>query len=272
MQTGPAHRPAGRQRDIDAHYRLLDAGDTALTIEFGDRVDRRLLAAVAAADQALTQAVASGQLPGVVETVPTFRSLTVIYDPLLCTRAELEPLIRAALRGSVATRARRGRRWQLPVCYGDQIAACGPDLEQLAEACGLSPAEVVRLHASGVYDVYLLGFLPGFAFMGDLPQVLTRPRRSEPRLRVPAGSVATAGTLTAIYPWESPGGWHLIGACPVPLFSAAWPQAALLLPGDRVGLRPVDAAEYQALREEVAAMRAAPQPPLTFLCHDEEPR
>lgn len=254
------------------NYRLLDAGDTALIIEFGDRIDRRLLAAVVAADQALTQAVVRGQLPGVVEMVPTFRSLTVIYDPLLCTRAELEPLIRAALLGSVAASSRRGRRWQLPACYGDQIAACGPDLEELAEACGLSPAEVVGLHSSGTYEVYMLGFLPGFAFMGDLPQVLARPRRSEPRVRVPAGSVATAGTLTAIYPWESPGGWHLIGACPLPLFSAAWPQAALLLPGDRVGLRPVDAAEYQALSEEAAAMRAALQPPLAFLCHDEGAR
>jgi KipI family sensor histidine kinase inhibitor len=98
----------------------------------------------------------------------------------------------------------------------------------------------------------MLGFLPGFPFMGDLPEVLARPRRSEPRTRVPAGSVATAGTLTAIYPWESPGGWHLIGACPLPLFSVAWPQAALLLPGDRVRWRPIDAAEYHSLSDRDA--------------------
>jgi len=111
----------------------------------------------------------------------------------------------------------------------------------------------------------MLGFQPGFAFLGDLPERLSRPRRSEPRLRVPAGSVATAGTLTAIYPWESPGGWHLIGACPVPLFSAAWPQAALLLPGDRVRFRAVDEAEYRSLRVELAAAATSPQPPRGLL-------
>ena len=254
------------------NFRILDAGDTALTIELGDRLDRRLLAAVTAVDEALARAIAGGDLPGIVETVPTFRSLTVIYDPLLTSRAEIEPGIRAAIAAAVAVSVRRGRLWQLPVCYGDQIATCGPDLEALAEACDLTPAEVVRLHSTGTYEVYMLGFLPGFPFMGDLPEVLARPRRSEPRVRVPAGSVAMAGTLTAIYPWESPGGWHLIGACPVPLFSVAWPQAALLLPGDRVCWRAIDAAEYHSLSDEMPAMSASPLPPGAFLLTDEAPR
>ena len=250
-------------------FRILNAGDTALTIEFGDRVDRSLLAAVAALDGTLAQAIGKGGLHGVVETVPTFRSLTVIYDPLLTTRDEIEPAIRAAILSSGGTRRRVGRQWQLPVCYGDQIAGCGPDLADLAVACGLPLAEVIRLHAGATYEVYMLGFLPGFAFMGDLPAVLSRPRRSEPRLRVPAGSVATAGTLTAIYPCESPGGWHLIGACPLPLFSAAWPQAALLLPGDRVNFRAIDEAEYGALLAEQEAMRKSPLPPISFLVGSE---
>jgi inhibitor of KinA len=254
------------------NFRILDAGDTALTIELGDRLDRRLLAAVTAVDEALARAIAGGDLPGIVETVPTFRSLTVIYDPLLTSRAEIEPGIRAAIAAAVEVSVRRGRLWQLPVCYGDQIATCGPDLEALAEACDLTPAEVVRLHSTGTYEVYMLGFLPGFPFMGDLPEVLSRPRRSEPRTRVPAGSVATAGTLTAIYPWESPGGWHLIGACPVPLFSVAWPQAALLLPGDRVCWRVIDAAEYHSLSDQMPAMSASPLPPGAFLLTDEAPR
>jgi KipI family sensor histidine kinase inhibitor len=162
------------------NFRILDAGDTALTIELGDRLDRRLLAAVAAVDEALAKAIAGGDLPGIVETVPTFRSLTVIYDPLLTSRAEIEPGIRAAVAAAVAVSVRRGRLWQLPVCYGDQIATCGPDLEALAEACDLTPAEVVRLHSTGTYEVYMLGFLPGFPFMGDLPEVLARaaPQRT----------------------------------------------------------------------------------------------
>ena len=260
---------------LSISFRILNAGDTALTIEFGERVERRLLAAVTALDAALARAIGSGELHGIVEMVPTFRSLTVIYDPLLSTRAEIEPTItghaHAALCSSVAMNrnVRRGRVWQLPVCYGDEIAACGPDLDELAQACGLPPAEVIRLHASVTYEVYMLGFLPGFAFMGDLPELLSRPRRYEPRLRVPAGSVATAGTLTAIYPWESPGGWHLLGACPVPLFSANWPQAALLLPGDRVNFRAVDAAEYRLLLAEMPELRAAARPPLAFLVDGE---
>jgi len=261
-------------------FRILALGDTALTIEFGDGVERHLLAAVAALDEALAKLIDSGGLRGIVETVPTFRSLTVIYDPLRSSRAEIEPAIRAAIEPPGAALSSGGRRWLLPVCYGDQNSACGPDLDELAAACGLTAAacgltaaEVIRLHASGSYAVYMLGFLPGFAFMGDLPEVLARPRRSEPRLRVPAGSVATAGTLmatagtlTAIYPWESPGGWHLIGACPVPLFSPAWPQAALLQPGDRVGFRAVDEAEYRSLQVDLAAARASPQPPASLLC------
>lgn len=253
-------------------FRILDLGDTALTIEFGDGVDRQLLAAVAALDQALAGLVERGGLRGVVETVPTFRSLTVIYDPLRTSRGEIEPAVRAAIRPLAAAPATGGRRWCLPVCYGDQSSACGPDLDELAAACGLTPAEVVGLHSGGVYHVYMLGFLPGFAFMGDLPEGLSRPRRSEPRLRVPAGSVATAGTLTAIYPWESPGGWHLIGACPVPLFSAAWPQAALLQPGDRVSFRAVDEAECRALLVDLAAARALSQPLASLLLDREAGR
>jgi len=257
--------------------RILNAGDTALTIEFGERIERHLLAAVAALDAALARAIGRGELRGIVETVPTFRSLTVIYDPLLCSRAEIEPAVMAyaetALRSSVARDGpHRGRVWQLPVCYGDEIAACGPDLDELAQACGLPPAEVIRRHASVTYEVYMLGFQPGFAFLGDLPAQLSRPRRSEPRLRVPAGSVATAGTLTAIYPWESPGGWHLLGACPVPLFSANWPQAALLLPGDRVCFRAVAATEYRLLLAEMPKLCAAAQPPLVFLVDGEAGR
>jgi len=246
-------------------FRILDAGDTALTIEFGERIDRRLQAAVAALDAALAGAIARGELPGVVEAVPTFRSLTVIYDPLRTTRGEIEPRIRQAIPSSATANAPLGRRWQLPVCYGDEIAACGPDLDELATACGLPPADVVRLHAGGNYEVCMLGFLPGFAFLGGLAERLSLPRRSEPRLRVPAGSVATAGTLTAIYPCESPGGWHLIGACPVPLFSAGWAQPALLQPGDQVRFRPVGAAEYHELAVRMAARSAVASPPLEFL-------
>lgn len=236
-------------------YRFLDVGDTAVTVEFGDGVDPDLLAAVATFDRSVQSAMAAGQLPGVVETVPTFRSLTLIYDPLQTRRAGIDPVLVNLLAQPVGANTLPGRRWQLPVCYGGDF---GPDLESMAEATGLSPGELIGLHAAKPYSVYMLGFLPGFPFMGDLPEQLSLPRRPEPRLRVPAGSVATAGRLTAIYPWESPGGWHLLGRCPVPLFSAEWPAAALLLPGDRVGFQAVDRLEFERLERHWQQDRRLP--------------
>ncbi|KAI5914547.1 5-oxoprolinase subunit PxpB [Thauera sp. 2A1] len=223
---------------------ILDAGDAALTIEFGDAIDPSLLAAVNALDAAIARRQAEGGLAGLIETMPTFRSLTLFYDPLATGRealvAELRPLLDAAGRGAPAP----GRQWRLPVCYEGEAA---PDLAEVARTLGITEAEVVALHAGTDYLVYMLGFLPGFPFMGDLPRKLRLPRRAEPRVRVPPGSVAIATGLTAIYPWESPGGWHLLGRCPVPLFDARRDSPSLLAAGDRVRFVPVGADEYRAI-------------------------
>lgn len=245
--------------------RVLDVGDTALTVEFGERIEPAWQAAVAALDAALARSLRAGLLPGVVEVVPTFRSVTVIYDPLRTARSVLETEVLALLDNAGALAVPPGRHWRLPVCYGDCEAGFGQDLPAFAAACGCSPEALVSRHAAQDYRVYMLGFLPGFPFMGDLPPALAQPRRTEPRLRVPAGSVAVAGTLTAIYPWESPGGWHLLGRCPVPLFSPDWRMPALLSPGDRVGFYPVDLAEYRALEKRLASHAACRMPPLEFL-------
>jgi KipI family sensor histidine kinase inhibitor len=127
------------------------------------------------------------------------------------------------------------------VCFGGDF---GVDLDDVAAATRQPPDEVVRLHAGAEFTVYMLGFMPGFPFMGGLPEVLSLARRSEPRVRVPAGSVAITGGLTAIYPWQSPGGWHLLGRCPVPLFDAAAATPVLLAPGDQVRFEPVTAARH----------------------------
>jgi KipI family sensor histidine kinase inhibitor len=218
---------------------------------------------VAALDAAVRAALAQGALPGVVETMPTFRSLTVLYDPLRTRRHEVQaalaPLLANAGDGDTAT----GRRWCLPVAYGGQDGgAAGADLDGLASAAGLSPAQVIDLHAGTTYRVYMIGFLPGFPFMGDLAAPLHRPRRTEPRLRVPAGAVAVANGLTAVYPWQSPGGWHLLGRCPVPLFDAKAASPSLLAPGDRVRFEPVGAAR---LAELEAAIKAGELPIDTWL-------
>ena len=236
--------------------RFLDMGDTAFTIEFGDRIDPALQAAVNALDVAVAREQRAGRLEGIVETVPTFRSLTVIHDPLTSSRAALVEAVHALADAAEHAPASDGRHWCLPACYGGEF---GPDLADTAEAIGDAPEAVIKLHSGTEYVVYMLGFLPGFPFMGDLPEALHRPRRTEPRVRVPAGSVAIANGLTAIYPWESPGGWHLLGRCPVPLFDATREQPALLAAGDRVRFEPVAASDMPTLQADLAAGRIDPQ-------------
>lgn len=236
--------------DVIAPPRLLDAGDAAFTVEFGEVIAPGLLAAVNSLDAAIARAQAAGRLPGLIETMPTFRSLTVFFDPLISGRAELIAALQPLLAGASRAAPAPGRGWRLPVCYDGEA---GPDLAATALALGLAIDELVALHSGTEVRVYMLGFLPGFPFMGDLPAALRLPRRSEPRVRVPAGSVAIAGGLTAIYPWESPGGWHLLGRCPVPLFDAGRESPSLLAVGDRVRFTPVAMAEYRRIE---AALKA----------------
>src|SRR5215813_11089863 len=223
--------------------RFLPAGDRALVVEFGDHIDRALSAEVLRLEASLR----SNGLAGVVETVPTFRSLTVHYDPLITTGTDLEHAIASLLDREPGSRS-TGTLWRVPVCYDGEFA---PDLAEVARLTGLSPDEVVALHSGTRYHVYMLGFLPGFPYMGDLPPELALPRRADPRLRVPAGSISIATTLTAIYPYESPGGWHLIGATPIRLFDIERPNPALLAPGDAVIFEPIDRARYEEVRKAV---------------------
>lgn len=236
--------------------RILDLGDRALTLEFGDRIDPALLAQVAALDHACATAMAQGRLPGVIETVPTFRSLTVIFDPLVTSRLDLIPALEPLLGGGSATAPTPRRNWRLPVCYEGDFA---PDLAGVALRSGLSETAVVEQHMGTHYAVYMLGFLPGFPFMGDVPQTLQLPRRDEPRVKVPAGSVAIANGLTAIYPWESPGGWHLLGHCPVPLFNAHSATPSLLAAGDQVHFAAVDAAEHARIARALEGGDLSPE-------------
>ena len=236
--------------------RMLDCGDTAVTVEFGNLISPALLAAVNALDAAILRRRDDPALAGIVETVPTFRSLTVIYDPLATSREILESALARLLEESGDAAPREGRHWRLPVCYGGEH---GPDLEHVAAASGLAVDELCACHAGAEYAVYMLGFLPGFPFMGELPPSLQLPRRSEPRVRVPAGSVAIATGLTAIYPWESPGGWHLLGRCPAPLFDASRAAPALLAAGDRVSFEPIDEATFVSLSADCEAGRIDPQ-------------
>jgi len=223
--------------------RFLSVGDRAFAVEFGDQIEPALSRAVLRLD-----AVLRAEPPqGVVETVPTFRSLLVHYDPLVTLRADLERAVNLLLdRGERGPAA--ARLWRIPVCYQGGFA---PDLAEVARLTGLASGDVVALHSGTRYHVYMLGFLPGFPYLGDLPAALALPRRADPRQRVPAGSISIATSLTAIYPYESPGGWHLIGATPIRFFDTGRAPPALLTPGDAVLFDPIDQAAFAAIRRAV---------------------
>jgi KipI family sensor histidine kinase inhibitor len=188
-------------------------------------------------------------LDGIVETVPTFRSLMVHYDPLVLPTGRLIENIAELVPGLQAT-PQVGRRWRLPACYD---AAIAPDLGEVASRTGLTPAQVVECHSSTAYHVYMLGFMPGMAYLGDVPELLRLPRRSSPRLKVPAGSLAIATLMSCVYPLETPAGWHLIGRSPVPFLQRRPRPSALLAPGDEVSFIPVSLREYEDLLAKAAA-------------------
>jgi len=224
--------------------RFLPAGDTAMVVEFGDRIDRALSTRVLALGAKLRAA----SLPGVIESVPTYRSLMVRYDPLLVDGASLERQLEGLLHGDAAA-GTEARLWHVPACYE---ASHAPDLADVAQRTGLTTQEVVAMHTGTQFHIYMIGFVPGYPYMGDLPAALVLPRRADPRVRVPAGSIAIASNMTAIYPIESPGGWHLIGATPVRLFDAQRERPALFGPGDKVRFEPVSASEFEDIRRASA--------------------
>ena len=237
-----------------ASVRLLALGDAAWTVEFGDRIDPELHARVQGLGAALEMAreaglTAGAELAGILDVVPTFRSLTVHFDPLRTDAGRLgDTLLQLAL--TAGTASVRGRYWQIPVCFDDEFA---PDLSALASSKGMTRDAVIELMTSAVFRVYMVGFMPGFPYMGGLPPVLEVPRLSSPRKAVPARSLAVAGAMCAVYPWESPGGWHLLGRTPIPMFSAAdTGSPSLLASGDRVRWIAIDRSGF--LEMEAAAL------------------
>jgi len=218
------------------------AGDAALVASLGDTMDR----AVSAAVLELARRIMAAGIGGVEEVVPAFAALTVYFDPLQLDARRLEVEIEA-LAVSTATAAPAGgvgRRHEIAVCYED---ASAPDLAAVAQFTGLTPDEVVARHSAATYHVYTLGFLPGFPYLGDLDPRLRLPRCATPRVAVPAGSVAIAGAMTAVYPLESPGGWHIIGRTAARLFSPAQSPPARLAPGDTVRFFAVSRSELDRL-------------------------
>ncbi len=225
--------------------RLSPCGDGAVSVEFGDVVDPDLNGLVLALDAAL----ARDPPHGLIETVPTYRSLLIQFDPVETDYAALERRLLALCR-KLEPQTIAARRWRVPVLYGGDA---GIDLGDLAAAHGLSEEDVVRLHSAAVYRVYMIGFMPGFAYLGGLDPRLHRPRRPEPRLVIPAQSISIGGAQTAISTVEGPSGWHLIGRTPVRGFQRGREPVFLFEAGDEIVFVPITAVEWDALDRAAAA-------------------
>lgn len=223
--------------------RLLAAGDAALVVEFGDRVDPDLNDAV----QRLDAAIQAARLPGVVETTPTYRSVLVSFDPLVVAPEVLGRQLLELARLPAAAAGKRARRWFIPVSFGGEQ---GWDLEEVGQRTGLGAERVIALHCATEYRVYMLGFSPGYAYLGAPPKELQLPRRETPRLMVPANAIMQGGGQAGISPLAMPSGWHILGRTPIHLFDMRRDPPFLLAPGDRV--------RFQAIGpERFAAMEAA---------------
>ena len=212
--------------------RIRPVGDAALTVELGDAIDPILNARVRALDRAL----AERPFAGFIESVATHRSLLVCFDPSRVSFAEAANAL-TELEAHAVIHDDPKALHEVGVRYGGEE---GPDLEAVARRAGLTAAEVVALHTGGEYVAFMLGFLPGFAYLGLLPEVLETPRLETPRVRVPAGSVGVAGRLTGIYPAGVPGGWNLIGRTARRLFDPHADPPSLIRAGDRVRFKAVD--------------------------------
>jgi KipI family sensor histidine kinase inhibitor len=218
--------------------------DTALTVEFGRDIDPAINARVLALDARLQQGC-----EGVVETVPTYRSLLVHYDPTLIGFGPLRDRL-LDLSSDLSENAVAGPIWRVPVVYGGEH---GIDLEEVAKTHGITPDEVVRRHSAPVYRVYMTGFLPGFAYLGGLDPSIATPRRANPRLVTPAGTISIGGIQALVASLEAPSGWHLLGRTPVRNFMASRDPVFLIKPGDRVQFTAISPGDFGELERAAAA-------------------
>jgi KipI family sensor histidine kinase inhibitor len=220
--------------------RVTRLGDGALLVAFEPVIDEAINARVLA----LATQIRQRGIPGVFDVVPAYSSCAVHFDPLQTRLSELEAAIHEAIRAGrkpVPPAQGGASTIQIPVCYGGPF---GPDLPAVAEWARCSESDVIERHSRREYRVYMIGFLPGFPYLGVVDSTIAVPRLAHPRTRVPAGSVGIAGVQTGVYPVDAPGGWQLIGRTPLRLFDPSWPVPSRLTPGDRVRFVAITADDY----------------------------
>lgn len=230
-------------------FKIYYLSEVAVTVEFGQRIAPDLLNAV----NSLNVLLSKQAFPGFHTTVPAYATLTVFYDPVLVIKSDLPGAdcfekVSGYLNNlnpqQKTARQATGNIVTIPVCYGGGF---GPDLAEVAGLHQISIAEVIKLHSAAVYQVYMIGFIPGFAYLGGMDERLSTPRKVTPRKSVPAGAVGLAGLQTGVYPLESPGGWQIIGQTPVRLFDLNRREPSLLKSGDTVIFKAIDIKEFNKL-------------------------
>lgn len=242
MNSSPPDR--ARRASTAPDWRIVPMGDRCLLVEFEARVD----AEINRKARSLAARLLCEPPPGVVDVVPTFCSVAVYYRPEQFGPApapfeQLRLQVEAVLKSGVEVAKDFGRIVHVPVCYGGEQ---GPDLDEVAMACGMTADEVVRAHVASDHVVFMLGFSPGFPYIGGLDSRLAMPRRATPRTSIPAGTVAIARDQTAIYTFETPGGWNMIGRTPMKLFDPQAEPPCRLQPGDRIRFVPMPRDQFDA--------------------------
>ena len=215
---------------------FFPAGDLALVVELGDAISTEINRKV----RSLTDALEEGSIPGIFDFLPTYRSVLVYYDPLIVTAGEVQDGIKRLLESAEVTDTGTRHIVHIPTLYGGDM---GPDIAFVAEHNGIDEQEVRRIHSGADYLVYMMGFSPGFAYLGGLDERLATPRLQSPRTEIPAGAVGIAETQTGVYPMASPGGWQLIGRTPLKLFDPPRERPVLLSAGDYVRFVPIESQE-----------------------------
>lgn len=236
----------------DAKY--LNQGECGLVIEFGAGIDPLVNKRV----HQLARRIQLQFSPFVEAVVPTYRSLLILFDPLRISRGDLVSKIEklSTEREADSSVVRTGAVITIPTCYGGEF---GPDLEFVARHNNIGAEEVIRIHTSTAYQIYMMGFTPGFPYLGGMSEKIAAPRLEKPRTSIPAGSVGIAGTQTGLYPVESPGGWQLIGRTPLKVFNPASGSPFLYSAGDFLQFEAVSASDYEKIRADVVRDNFMPQ-------------
>lgn len=225
--------------------KLQRVSENGLMLYLGDTINEQVANEV----QRVVACIEAALSNDIIDLIPSYASVLVLFDPLAFSHQAMAHRIRQALNGDASTTTTNRATVVLPVYYAPEV---GPDLESIASAANLSVDEVIAAHSAIEYRVYAIGFAPGFAYLGEVDHRLATPRLTSPRPNVPAGSVAIADRQTAVYPSASPGGWSLIGRCPVPMFDATRSPNMPVAVGDRVTFAPIDRAEFLALGGEAS--------------------